>query len=206
MTLLDLVGVPDWAEPLLSGERGLALLLLVVAFAPLPSEVVLPVAGFLARSGAVGYAPVFGASVAGAYVLALVLYALGARLGLERGITALSRLPLVDRTDLERAARWFERHGRPSVFFGRLLPGVRSFISLPAGAARMPLTTFSVLTLAGTALWNGLLIGLGAILGGDYWLVQRFSSIFTYVCYACLVVLVAWLVLRRLQRRRPVEK
>ena len=202
MTPMDIAGVPGWLEPLLTGERGVGLLLLIVAFAPLPSEVVLPLAGFLARQGLVAYALVFMASVLGAYLLALVVYALGARLGLERAIAALSKSPLVEEADLKRAARWFQAHARPSVFFGRLLPGVRSLIALPAGAARMPIVTFSALTLAGTALWNGLLIGLGAALGSQYWLVQRYSSLLNYIFYALLASLLVWLVVRRLHRRR----
>lgn len=80
-------------------------------------------------------------STLGSYVGALALYGIGAAFGLERSIRGLSKLPLVDRDDFERAADWFRRHGRASIFFGRLIPGVRSLVSLPAGAERMNLGT-----------------------------------------------------------------
>ena len=93
----------------------------------------------------------------------------------------LSKLPLVDRGDFEKAAGWFRRHGRSAVFFGRLIPRVRSLISLPAGAARMPLVTFSLFTLVGSIFWNAILIGAGFALGTQYAIVEQYSG---YVDYA----------------------
>ena len=117
-------------------------------------------------------------------------------------VSQLARLPLVDREDFERASAWFGRHGRASVFFGRLVPGVRSLISLPAGAARMPLPTFTLYTLAGSGLWNTLLIGAGAALGGSYATVARYADLLNYLVYAALALLVGWLVVRRVGRSR----
>jgi membrane protein DedA with SNARE-associated domain len=130
-----------------------------------------------------------------------MLYWLGARLGLERSIRGLSRLPLVDREDFDNAAGWFRRHGRSSVFFGRLLPGVRSLISLPAGASSMHLGTFSVFTLAGSGLWNGALIGLGFLLGTQYRLIEQYSRFLNYVVYIALGLMVVWLVVRSVRHR-----
>jgi membrane protein DedA with SNARE-associated domain len=122
----------------------------------------------------------------GAYLGALVLYWLGAKLGLQRSSLWLSKLPLVDREDIEKAARWFSVHGRAAVFFGRLLPGVSYF---PAGRAqKMNLLTFSLFTLADSGLWNGLLIGLGALLGAQYHLIDQYSRFFNYAVYAALAV------------------
>ena len=135
------------------GEWGVGLFTLAeTVFPPIPSEVILPLAGFLTRQGTMNMALVLVTSTLGAYLGALVLYWLGARLGLERSIRWLSRLPLMDREDFEKAAAWFSRHGRSAVFFGRLLPGVRSLISLPAGAQRMHLGTFSAFTVAGSGI------------------------------------------------------
>lgn len=100
-------------------------------FPPVPSEVILPLAGFLTRKGDLDLVLVFITSVLGGYLGALLEYWIGAKLGIERSIRWLSRLPLVDRTDVERAAKWFEQHGLSAVFFGRLIPGARSLISLP---------------------------------------------------------------------------
>lgn len=184
------------------GAWGVGLLtLLETVFPPIPSEVILPLAGFLTRQGQMSFVLVLITSTAGAYLGALLLYALGAKLGLERSIRWLSKVPLTDRDDFEKAAGWFSRHGRAAVFFGRLLPGVRSLISLPAGAQRMNLLTFSVFTIAGSGLWNTLLIGLGALLGTQYQLIDRYSQYLDYAVYAALAVVVLLLVRRRFRRR-----
>ncbi|MDF2444020.1 MAG: hypothetical protein JWR01_2223 [Subtercola sp.] len=185
------------------GEWGVGLFtLLETVFPPIPSEIVLPLAGYLAQLGRLNIVLVVVLSTLGAYLGALLLYALGGALGLERSIRWLSKLPLVDREDFTKAAEWFRRHGRSAVFFGRLVPGIRSLISLPAGAERMPLVTFSVFTLAGSLLWNGLLIGLGAALGTQYELIDQYSEVLNYAVYAALAGVVVWLVVRRMLRGR----
>jgi membrane protein DedA with SNARE-associated domain len=171
-------------------------------FPPIPSEVILPLAGFLTRQGTMSMPLVLVTSTLGAYAGALLLYWLGAWLGLERSIRWLSRLPLMDREDFEKAADWFRRHGRSAIFFGRLLPGVRSLISLPAGAERMHLGTFSAFTIAGSVIWNGLLISLGALLGTQYRLIDQYSRFLNYAVYAALAFAVGSLVVRGLRRRR----
>lgn len=185
------------------GEWGVGLFTLAeTVFPPIPSEVILPLAGFLTRQGTMNLVLVLVTSTLGAYVGALLLYWLGARLGLERSIRWLSRLPLMDREDFEKAADWFRRHGRSAIFFGRLLPGVRSLISLPAGAERMHLGTFSAFTIAGSVIWNGLLIGLGALLGAQYRLIDEYSRFLNYAVYAALAIVVGSLTVRNLRRRR----
>ncbi|GAB2968072.1 DedA family protein [Frigoribacterium salinisoli] len=185
------------------GEWGVGLLTFVeTVFPPIPSEVVLPLAGVLAGTGDLDLVLLVVLSTVGAYLGALVLYGLGAWAGLERSIGWLARLPLVDREDFERAAGWFSRHGRGAVFFGRFIPGVRSLISLPAGAERMPLFAFSVFTIVGSGLWNGLLISAGALLGSQYHLVDQWSGYLDYVVYAAFAGVLAALVVRRLRRRR----
>ena len=185
------------------GEWGVGLFTLVeTVFPPIPSEVILPLAGFLTRQGTKNMALVLVTSTLGAYLGALLLYWLGARLGLERSIRWLSRLPLVDREDFEKAAGWFRCHGRSAIFFGRLLPGVRSLISLPAGAERMRLGTFTAFTIAGSVIWNGLLIGLGAALGAQYRLIDGYSRFLNYAVYAALAFFVGRLIVRGFRRRR----
>jgi membrane protein DedA with SNARE-associated domain len=185
------------------GEWGVgALTFLETVVPPIPSEVVLPLAGFIARQGGLGLTLLLVTSTIGSYLGALTLYLLAARLGQERAIDVCARLPLVDRRDFERATEWFTDHGRRSIFFGRLVPGVRSLVSLPAGAVRMPLVRFSVFTVAGSALWNGLLIGLGWVLGSRYELVDQYSSVLDWVVRVAVVGLLGWLVVRRLRRGR----
>ena len=205
MRPLELTGILGWAERVITalGEWGVGLLVLIeTVFPPLPSEVVLPLAGFLSSQGELSVPLVILTSTLGAYLGALGLYALGAALGQERAIRLLSTLPLVNRDDFERTDRWFARHGKASVFFGRLIPGVRSLISLPAGAQRMSLPIFTVFTVAGSGVWNGVLIGLGAALGTQYEAVSRYSRFLNYAVYAVLAGLVVWLIIRRLRGRR----
>jgi membrane protein DedA with SNARE-associated domain len=202
---LELTGIAGWAARVIEsvGAWGVGLLaLLETVFPPIPSEVILPLAGYLSQQGQLSFVMVILASTAGAYGGALVLYLLGAKLGLERSIRGLARLPLVDREDFERAAGWFDRHGRSSVFFGRLIPGVRSLISLPAGAHRMSLGTFSLFTIAGSGLWNTLLVSLGAALGTRHEVIAQYSHYLDYAVYAALAVVLAMLVARRVQRTR----
>ena len=185
------------------GEWGVgAFTLAETVVPPIPSEVILPLAGYLARQGSLNVFLIFATSTLGAYLGALFLYWLGRKLGLERSIRGLARLPLVDREDFEHAAGWFHRHGRSSIFFGRLLPGVRSLISLPAGASAMPLGTFSLYTLAGSGLWNGALIGLGFALGAQYRVIEQYSRFLNYAVYAALAVTVVLLVVRQVKRSK----
>ncbi len=201
----DLTGIAGFAARGIDamGEWGVGLFTLAeTIIPPIPSEVILPLAGFLTKQGTMSLGLVFVTSTLGAYAGALLLYWLGARLGLERAISGLSRLPLMDREDFEKAADWFQRHGRSAVFFGRFFPGVRSLISVPAGAGRMNLATFSVFTIAGSGLWNGLLIGLGVLLGAQYRLIEEYSKYLNYAVYAAIAATVAWLSVRAYRRQR----
>lgn len=201
----DLPGLTGWVASVMDtlGELGVAALTaLETVFPPIPSEVVLPLAGFLTRQGSLSLPLVLVAATAGSLVGALALYALGAWLGHDRATAVLARIPLVDREDVDRASDWFDRHGRAAVFFGRLVPGVRSLVSLPAGANRMPLLTFTVYTVAGSLLWNGLLVGAGAWLGDRWEQVDQYAGWIDKVFVGALVLVVAWAVVRRLRSRR----
>jgi membrane protein DedA with SNARE-associated domain len=205
----ELAGIVGFAAQSIDalGEWGVGLFTLAeTVFPPIPSEVILPLAGFLTRQGSMSLGLVFLTSTLGAYLGALALYFLGAKLGLERSIRWLSKLPLVDREDFETAERWFRRHGKSAIFFGRLIPGVRSLISLPAGAEKMHLATFSVFTIAGSGIWNGLLIGLGALLGKQYSMVEQYSRCLNYAVYAALAAVVIWLVIRYIRRRKSADE
>ena len=199
----ELGGLAGWADGLMDslGEWGVGLFtLLETVFPPLPSEVILPLAGYLTQQGDLNVVLVVVTSTLGSYIGAL-LYWLGATLGLERSIRGLSKLPLVERRDFERAVTWFSRHGRSSIFLGRLIPGVRSVISLPAGTTRMPLLIFSLFTIAGTLVWSTVLIALGAALGTQYELVERYSRYLNYAVYGAIAVGIALLIVRRVRGR-----
>jgi membrane protein DedA with SNARE-associated domain len=185
------------------GEVGIGLLtLLETVFPPVPSEVILPLGGYLAQRGRLDWAWVMVAATAGSLVGAWVLYGLGAALGEKRSTALLARLPLIDSDDVERAIHWFERHGWWAVLLGRLMPGVRSLVSLPAGTAHMNLLTFSGLTLVGSAVWNGALVGAGMALGTQWRLVEEHSWVLDTVMIAAAVAAVVALVVRRVRKRR----
>jgi len=184
------------------GEWGVGLFtFLETVIPPIPSEVILPLAGFISSQGSMNIILVIVAGTVGAYLGGMVLYFLGAALGLDRSIRILAKLPLVYREDFEKAAAWFARHGRSAVFFGRLIPGIRSLISLPAGAERMNFGIFSIFTVAGSAIWNALLVYLGAALGSQYALVDRYSNYLNYAVYLAAVVFIGFLIVRAIRRR-----
>jgi membrane protein DedA with SNARE-associated domain len=177
---------------------------LETVFPPVPSEVVLPLAGYTASAGHYGLLAAILWATAGSLVGAYVLYAAGALWGVERLCRVADRLPLVHREDVDRAVAWFRSHGRSAIFVGRLVPGVRSLISIPAGIDRMPLVQFTAYTTAGSLLWNTLLIGAGYELGAQWHVVERFVGEASNVIYVLLAALVVVLVVRRRrsQRRR----
>ncbi|MDR6971769.1 DedA family protein [Leifsonia shinshuensis] len=201
----DLGGIAGAAARVMTalGEVGVGICALAeVVFPPIPSEVILPFAGFLAFQGSLNVVLVLLAATLGSFAGAVVLYLLGRRLGEDRAVRLLARLPLVDESDFRTSADWLRRHGRGAVFFGRLVPLVRSLISLPAGATRMPFGRFALFTLAGTLLWNSLLVGAGFALGTQYHLVERYTEYLDVVIYAAVGLTLAWLIVRRVRRSR----
>jgi membrane protein DedA with SNARE-associated domain len=163
---------------------------------------VLPLGGYLAERGELNPLWVVVAATAGSLAGAWVLYGLGASLGERRATTLLARLPLVDEADVARAAGWFQRRGAWAVLVGRLVPGVRSLVSLPAGAARMHFGLFSVLTLVGSAAWSGALVGAGMALGTQWRLVEEHGWVLDAVLVTLVVAAVSALAVRRLRRAR----
>jgi membrane protein DedA with SNARE-associated domain len=185
------------------GEVGVGLLVFVeTVFPPIPSEIILSLAGYLAERGRMNVGFVVLAATIGSVAGALVLYGLGAWFGEARAKYWLARLPLVEMRDLDRASSWFHRHGQGVVFFGRFIPIVRSMVSLPAGAQRMPLVPFAALTAAGSAIWNGALIGAGYGLGTQYHRVEDYTQYLDYLVIAGILGFLAWFVVPRLWRRR----
>jgi membrane protein DedA with SNARE-associated domain len=175
---------------------------LETVFPPVPSEAVLPLAGYTASQGHYGLVAAVAWATAGSLVGALVLYYAGARLGVQRLSALADRVPLLHARDVERAMEWFDRHGRTAVLLGRLVPGVRSLISIPAGVNRMPLLQFAGYTTAGSLLWNGLLIGAGYELGAQWHVVEARAGEISNVVYVLLALVVVWFVVRRWRRRR----
>ncbi|WP_188197643.1 DedA family protein [Nonomuraea sp. SYSU D8015] len=171
-------------------------------FPPLPSEVILPLAGFTASRGEMDLLDVLVCTTLGSVVGALALYWVGALLGRERVLAIAARLPLVKVSDIEKTEAWFLRHGRKTVFFGRMIPIFRSLISVPAGVQRMPLPTFTLLTTAGSLIWNTAFVLAGYFLGENWSLVEAYVGIGTNVVIAMVVAAVLVFVGVRLAERR----
>ncbi|MEV6344987.1 DedA family protein [Actinoplanes sp. NPDC051851] len=207
--MAQLDGLAGWVASVIDalGEVGVGLLIaLENLIPPVPSEIVLSMAGYLASEGRVGLVPVWLAATLGSLAGALLLYALGRGLGEDRLYRWLDRIPLVDPADLRRADRWFERHERAAVLFGRCAPVVRSLVSIPAGANRMPVGRFTVCTAIGSGLWNAIFIGAGYALGSRWQDVERYGHWFDYGVGAIAVLMIgSWVVtkLRGRHARRP---
>lgn len=185
------------------GYLGLVLLLIAEnLFPPIPSEVVLPLAGFLVGRGDLSFAGALAAATTGSTAGALILYGMG-RWGGRRLVLRYGRWLRVDRSRLVRAEGWFERWGDWVVLFARVVPVARSVVSIPAGTAKMPLVRFLVLTTIGSAVWNALLIGAGVILGANWATVQNWvGSYSNVVLIVAAVGIAAFLVFRHYRRDR----
>jgi membrane protein DedA with SNARE-associated domain len=204
----DQGGITGWLLQLVEtlGPVGVGLsILLETVIPPIPSEAVLGLAGVLINSGEMAIVPVIVFATLGSIIGAVFFYYLGRALGPRRSHAFLDRLPLVETADVDRTFAWFERHGRSAVFFGRMVPIVRSFISVPAGVVKMPFLQFVLYSAAGSLIWNSLLITLGVV-AGDF--IQDNLQYFDYLVVAVVVLGGGYLVTKRvkdLRQRRQRE-
>ncbi len=175
-------------------------------FPPIPSEAILPTAGFAASRGELGLVEVLVWATVGSVVGALALYGLGAWLGRERFRAVASRVPLVKLSDIDRTEAWFERHGPKAVLIGRLIPVFRSFISVPAGIERMSLPLFLGLTTLGSAVWNTIFVLVGYHLGEQWHVVEEYVSAGSKVVLAVVAVACVWFVVARVRERRRARR
>jgi membrane protein DedA with SNARE-associated domain len=198
-------GIVGWAisimETLGAPGAGLAVALENL-FPPIPSELILPLAGFTASRGDMSLLGAIVWTTLGSVAGALVLYAVGALLGRDRTRAIAARLPLVKLSDFDRSEAWFARHGGKAVFFGRMVPLFRSFISIPAGIERMPMTTFLAFTALGSLIWNAIFVLTGYQLGENWRRVQDVVGVYQKVVVAVVLLAVAAFVALRLRRVR----
>ena len=212
----------NWVQDVINqfGYFGVALLVVIEnVFPPIPSEIVLPFAGFVAQQGASAVnatadaaqndTTVVGMMIAatvGSVVGALILYFVSAAIGPERLRGFVERFGKwfgVKSSDLVRAEEWFDRRSVVAVLVGRCVPLIRSIVSIPAGFRRMKLTSFVVLTAIGSAVWNIALIGAGAVLGDQWERVGEYVGVFQWLVIAAILVLLVRFVVSRLKKRRP---
>ena len=212
----------NWVQDVINqfGYFGVALLVVIEnVFPPIPSEIVLPFAGFVAQQSASAVnatadaaqsdTTVVGMMIAatvGSVVGALILYFVSAAIGPERLRGFVERFGKwfgVKSSDLVRAEEWFDRRSVVAVLVGRCVPLIRSIVSIPAGFRRMKLTSFVVLTAIGSAVWNIALIGAGAVLGDQWERVGKYVGVFQWLVIVAILVLLIRFVVSRLKKRRP---
>ncbi|HEV2125073.1 MAG TPA: DedA family protein [Chloroflexota bacterium] len=199
--------VTSWATNIVEsmGYPGVFFLMMLEGiFPPIPSEVILPLAGFLTGQGRFSLWIMLLVSTAGSVAIALVLYGLAYSVGRDRlreWADRHGKWIALEKKDIDKADKWFHNHGKASVFFGRFVPVVRSLISVPAGFAHMNLVGFVLFTAAGSAIWNGLLIGLGWYFGERWEQVRQYFQYFEYAVLAGLVLGVGWWLWKRVHHK-----
>jgi len=205
--MVVLSDVAGWVQDVIErlGAVGVALLVILEnVFPPIPSEIVLPFAGFVAQRGDGSVVVMIFAATVGAVIGALILYAIGALIGdvrLAGFIERFGRWFGVKPADLARAEAWFDRHAVAAVLLGRCVPLIRSVVSIPAGFRRMRLVPFVAYTAAGSAVWNTALIGAGAILGEQWDKVEPYVAVLQYVVIAVIVLFVVRFGVMKFRRR-----
>jgi membrane protein DedA with SNARE-associated domain len=197
----------EWITNTMSamGYLGIALLMFLEnLFPPIPSELIMPLAGFTVYQGKMAFFPAVLAGVAGTVIGALPWYYIGWLVD-EAKIEALAdkygKWISVSAADIQKANAWFTRHGRKAVLLCRLVPGVRTLISLPAGMNHMPLLPFLLYSTVGTALWIVFLTAAGYFLGQNYPLVEEYLAPFSKIALLALAILfIVWIVRKRNRR------
>lgn len=174
-------------------------------FPPIPSELVMPLAGFNAAQGRASLFAVFVLGTIGTVLGAWLWYEVGRRLGRDRLRRFIGKYGIwltLSHDDIESAFDWFNRHDKGATFFGRMIPGVRTMISVPAGIAEMSLPRFLVYTTAGSALWNMALIAAGYLLESQYDRVVDYLNPVTNLILGVIAVAYVYRVVRQLLQRR----
>jgi membrane protein DedA with SNARE-associated domain len=192
------------------GYVGLAATMFIeTIFPPIPSEVIVPFAGFLIATGEFHLTPALIATTTGALLGAIFFYYLGARLGEHRTrafFKKYGKWMFISVSDFDRALSFFNRHSTAVVFWARFVPGVRSVISIPAGIARMNFAVFLVLTACGSAIWNMLLLTAGIYLGHNWdealVIIDRFELVF----YAAFLAFALYWIVNKLRAPRVADK
>ncbi|RUT13718.1 alkaline phosphatase [Chroococcidiopsis cubana SAG 39.79] len=187
------------------GYLGIGLLMFLEnLFPPIPSELIMPLAGFTAAQGKLNIVGAIAAGVIGTVIGALPWYYAGKFLGEERlklWADKYGKWITITGKDIDRSKHWFDKHGVKAVLLCRMVPGVRTLISLPAGIGDMHVVPFLIYSTVGTILWVGLLTAAGYILGDHYQIVEEYLAPVSKIVLAALVIGLIIVIIRRRQRR-----
>lgn len=200
--------ISEWVQDVvdLLGYPGIAMVMVIEnLFPPIPSELVLPFAGFLASEGRLSFVGVIVSATLGVLVGATIIYGIGMAIGERRArllFQRYGRYLLVSAEDFDRASRVFNRYGKIMVLVAHLFPGLRSFISLPAGINRMNIGAFLVFTAIGAGIWNTVLAFAGLLLAQNWDRVLAFVDRYEIVVWAALGAIVLAFVVRRVRALR----
>ena len=192
----------DWVVSTIEGWGYLGVFLLMVAenvFPPIPSEVIMPLAGFLAGRGDLSLTLTILVGTAGSVIGTLMWYYIGMAIGeerLKRLAARHGRWLTLSPSDIDNAHAWFQRHGAAAVFFGRMIPAIRTLISVPAGLSAMPFWRFLLYTVLGSALWTGMLTFAGLVLHENYALVADYVDPLSKLVVLSVVAIYLWRVIR----------
>lgn len=194
--------ITDWLVSLMETVGGIGVALAIALesiFPPIPSEVILPLAGFTAARGTLNLVEAIIWATVGSLLGAWALYGISRWVGLHRIHRAVDVIPGVSRADVNKANDWFTRYGTWSVLIGRVIPVVRSLISIPAGFNRMNFVQFTGWTLLGSAVWNTILVTAGYLLGDQWCSIQGALGVFEDVVIVVFIVVVAILIIRKVR-------
>ena len=200
----------DWITGVIArlGYLGVAILtFLENIFPPIPSEVVIPLAGFVAAQGDLRIGLVIVTGTCGSLAGAGVWYAVGRRIGEKRvraWVDRHGKWLTLSATDVDRAQLWFRRHGNTAVLLGRLMPGVRTFVSLPAGFSAMPIGPFLLYSALGTAMWTAALAYAGVLLQANFTAVGDYLNVVTSVLLGVLAIMLVRRYVNCWKERRSV--
>lgn len=189
-----------------SGYFGIFILMTLESMLlPIPSEVTMPFAGFLAQQGHINLWITIFLGALGNLTGSLIAYAIGYFLE-DTVILSLihkyGKWMLLSSHEYERSLKWFEKYGNGLTFFSRLLPVVRTFISLPAGLAKMNIIKFSLYTFLGSLIWSAVLAYIGFYLGKNWENIHTIFSKFQYAVIATILLLIAWYITYHLKKRK----
>lgn len=200
--------VSEWVLAIMAKFGYLGIIFAMFAenvFPPIPSELIMPAAGFAAARGDLHLLLIIVAGTFGSVLGALPLYYFGTLFNKDRLILftkKYGKYVFIKSEDVLSSDAWFNKHGKKAVFFGRMVPGIRSLISIPAGMNKMPMVSFLVLTALGASVWTTILTLAGFYLGKNYEVIATILAPYSKVFLLLTIVfIIAWLIKRRLLDR-----